>query len=264
MTRLKAFSIHFAISATIAASVVALMLLLWYAPPFFAALGGQQVLLILLGVDVVMGPLFTLIIFNPLKSRKELTIDLSIIALLQAAALIYGMNVVFQTRPVFVVFNKNLFNLVTAGMLSDEDIAKAKNPNYRTLSLTGPVYVYSEMPTDAKEGSEVMLGLLSGKDLPQFPKYYMPYEEHSVTAGRAAKPLTELKEHNPDRNADIDNAVHASGRAESDVGYLPLRAKYQDQTVLVGKSDGKVLKLLQIDPWENAALPNGNKPNSNK
>jgi hypothetical protein len=259
MSRLKAFSIHLAISAAIAASVIALMLLLWYAPPFFSALGGKHVLLILLGVDMTLGPLFTLIIFNPLKSRRALTFDLSVIAMLQIAALIYGMNVVFQARPVFVVFSRDSFDLITANMLSKEDIAKAKNPGYRSLPLTGPVYVYSEMPADVEDRNRLVFSAFSGKDLPQFPQYYMPYDEHMAVAARAAKPMAELEKLNPERSADIENLVHASGRAESDVGYLPLRAKYRDQAVLVGKHDGTILGLLEVNPWPSSAMFNHDK-----
>jgi hypothetical protein len=253
MSRLKAFSIHLSISAAIAASVVALMLLLWYAPPFFSALGGKHVLLILLGVDVTVGPLITLIIFNPLKSRKALTFDLSVIAILQSAALIFGLSVVFEARPVFVVFSKDSFDLVTANMLSKEDVAKAKYPIYRSLPLTGPVYVYSEMPGDIKERNELVWSAFSGKDLPQFPQYYMPYDQHSSAAGLAAKPIAELRKLNPECSAEIDNLIRASGRAESDVGYLPLRAKYHDQAVLVEKSNGKILAQLDVNPWPPSA-----------
>lgn len=253
MSRLKAFSIHLGISAFIAASVIAVMLLLWYAPPFFSALGGKNVLMILVGVDVTLGPLFTLIIFNPLKTRKALTFDLSVIAILQTAALIYGMSVVFEGRPVFVVFSRDSFDLVTANMLDKEDIAKAKNPRYRTLPLTGPVFVYSEMPTDIKERNELISGMLSGKDLPEFPQYYMPYGEHGAVAARAAKPVAELKNLNPERSAKIETLVKASGLADSDVGYLPLRARFHDQAVLVEKSDGKILGQLDVDPWPRTA-----------
>ena len=253
MSRWKASLIHLSISALIATAVLALMLLVWYPYPLFAAVGGQQVLLILLGVDVSIGPLITLIIFNPNKSRKALIFDLSFIALLQVAALSYGMSVVFHARPVFVVFSKNSFDLVTANMLSDEDIAKAKYPEYRTLPITGPIYVYSEMPTDIKERNEVVTSTFSGKDLPQFPQYYMPYAEHGAAAGQAAKPVADLKKLNPDNITEIDNALlkigRKSGRAETDVGYLPLRAKYQDQAVLVGKNDGRILKVLRMKPW---------------
>lgn len=250
MSRQKAFSIHLAISAAIAASVIGLMLLLWYRPPFFSALGGQHVLLILIGVDVVLGPVFTLLIFKPGKSRRALTFDLSVIAILQAAALIYGTSVMFQARPVFVVFSRDSFDLVTANMLSREDVAQARNPGYRSLPLTGPIYVYSELPTDIRERNEVVLGAFSGKDLPQFPQYYMPYKEHMAAAGQAARLIAELKKLNPGHIADIDDAIRASGRTELEVGFLPMRAKYRDETVLVGKSDGKILGLLPMKPWQ--------------
>jgi hypothetical protein len=110
------------------------------------------------------------------------------------------------------------------------------------------------MPAAIKERNEVVLGELSGKDLPQFPKYYMPYDEHMSAAGRAARPIAELQKLNPARIADIDSAIQASGRMASDVGYLPLRAKHRDQSVLVGKSDGKVLALLKINPYPPSAL----------
>ena len=249
MSRWKASLTHLTISAVIATAVLALMLLLWYPYPLFEALGGRHVLLILLGVDVSLGPLITLIIFNPKKSRKELALDLSVIALLQITALIYGMSVVFQARPVFVVFSKNSFDLVTANMLSDKDIARAGYPDYRTLPRTGPVYVYSEMPAGTRERNEVSLSAIAGKDLPQFPQYYRPYSEHRAAAARAAKHIAELRKLNPDRNAEIDDAVVHSGRSEADLGYLPLRAKYQDQAVLVVQSNGQVLAVLPMRPW---------------
>jgi hypothetical protein len=128
-----------------------------------------------------------------------LTFDFSVIAILQISALIYGASIIFQARPVFVVFSKDSFDLVTANMLSDIDIAKAKNPDYRSLPLTGPVYVYSEMPTDIKESNTMIMNIFSGKDLPQFPQYYQPYADHISAVGQAAKPIAELKKLNHDR-----------------------------------------------------------------
>ena len=250
MSRWKASSIHFAISAGIAAVVLALMLLVWYPHPIFAAVGGQQVLLILLGVDVTLGPFITLLIFNTKKSRRALTFDLSVISILQVTALIYGMSVVFNARPVYMVFSKDSFDLVTAHMLSKEDLAKAKYQDYKSLPLTGPVYVYTEMPADLKERNELVLSAFSGKDLPHFPQYYKPYAEQMAAAGRAAKPLAELKKINPDHVGEIDGAILASGRNETDIGFLPLRAKYRSLVVLVGKSDGKVLAMLTLRPWQ--------------
>lgn len=249
ITRLKASAIHLAISASIAATVSTLMLLLWYMPPLFSALGGQQVLLILLGVDITLGPLVTLIIFNPKKSRRALTFDLTLIGLIQASALLYGMTIVFHARPVFAVFTKDSFDLVTANSIRNEDLARALYPNYRSLPLTGPIYVYSAMPTAIKEKNEVVMGMLSGKDLPEFPQHYKPYAEHMMAAARAARPLAELRKINPNDSDKIDAAINSSGRNDADLGYLPMRAKYQDLAVLVGRSDGEIIGLLKLRPW---------------
>lgn len=248
MSRWKASSIHLAVSAIVAVTVLALMLLVWYPHPIFAAVGGHQVLLILLGVDMTLGPLITLLIFNTKKSRRALTLDLSIIAILQVSALIYGMSVVFHARPAYLVFVNDSFELVTANMLSEEDLAKSKYPDFRSLPVTGPVHVYAEMPAGVTEMGEVILSELNGKGLPQLPQYYKPYAEHMAAAGQAAKPMAELKKLNPDRAGEIDDEVRASGRDEMDIGFLPLHAKQEPIAVLVGKGDGKVLKMLNMRP----------------
>lgn len=249
MTRWKAFSYHITISASIAAGVSALILMLWYTPPFFSAVGGQKILIILLLIDVTLGPLITLIIFNPRKSRKELTFDLSIIAIIQALALVYGMSVIFQARPVYVVFIKDSFTLVTAVEISDTDLAKSQHPDFRSLPLAGPVYAFSEMPKNTNERNDLVSNLLQGKDLPCFPQYYKPYSENSYIVGQAAKSTGELKKLNPDHIAEINDAIKDSGKPEDELGFLPLQAKENELAVLVGKKDGKVLSILPLRPW---------------
>jgi hypothetical protein len=39
--------------------------------------GGQYLFMVLVSVDVVCGPLLTMVLFSPLKSRRELILDLS-------------------------------------------------------------------------------------------------------------------------------------------------------------------------------------------
>lgn len=249
MSRWKASLIHLTISGIIATVVLALILLLWYPHPLFAAVGGQQVLLILLAMNVTLGPLVTLIVFNAKKSRNALVLDLSVIATLQVVAFIYGMTAVFHARPVFVVFSRDSFDLVTANMLADEDIVSAKHPDYRSLPLTGPIYVYSEMPVDIKERNEVALSAFSGKDLPQFPQYYMPFSEHQAAVVGAAKLIAKLKKQNPEHGTEIDDVIRGIGLSEADLAYVPLRAKHEYLTVLVSKRDGRVLAMLRVNPW---------------
>ncbi len=252
ITRWKASAIHFSISATIALIALTLMLTLWFAPPFFSAAGGKQVLLIMLGVDVTLGPLITLIIYNAKKSRRALRFDFAVIAIMQFTALIYGMSVMFHARPVFVVFIKDSYDMVVENQLETGDIKQARLPQYRTLPITGPVYVYSELPNDIEERNKVVFAAFSGKDLPLFPKYYQPYAEHAQAAGLAARSLDELKQLNPGHEAEIEAALRKGGWKADKVGFLPLRSKFEDIAVIVNKADGKVLTSLQLNPWADA------------
>ena len=59
------------------------MLAVWYPQPYFAAMGGATLILLLIGVDVVIGPLITLIVFDPKK--KSLRFDLAVIARCKSA-----------------------------------------------------------------------------------------------------------------------------------------------------------------------------------
>ena len=67
MTKLRAFAIHLIVSATVILAFLGVMFFVWYPVPYFETDGGWKVLRILAGVDVVLGPLLTLIVFKPGK-----------------------------------------------------------------------------------------------------------------------------------------------------------------------------------------------------
>ena len=249
MTRTKAFAIHLTLSAMIASAVAALMFLFWYTPAFFSAAGGKNLLMLILGVDVTLGPLITLIIFNTKKSRKMLAFDFLIIAILQISALLYGTNIMFHSRPVFIAFMQDTFAVATADMVLDLNLEKSRNAEFKSLPLTGPVYVYAEMPSDAKEKNEVELASAFGMGLQCFPQYFKPYAEKMQLAGQAAKPLSALRKLNEANVTEIEHAILSSGRVEADLGFLPLQGVGVNMAVLLGKRDGKVLDILNLNPY---------------
>src|SRR4051812_9236072 len=89
--RLKASGIHLGVSLCVALCAALLVFAAWYPYPYREISGGRELFMIVTGVDVVLGPLITLTIFNPAKSRRELTLDLSVVAGIQIAALCYGL-----------------------------------------------------------------------------------------------------------------------------------------------------------------------------
>ena len=73
--RLKALGVHACISLLFAAAAAALVFWVWYPYPYREISGGRELFFLVMGVDVVLGPLVTFILFNPSKTRRALTLD---------------------------------------------------------------------------------------------------------------------------------------------------------------------------------------------
>ena len=109
ISRPRAFLSHLALSAVVVGAVCALIFFVWYPHPYFQAVGAWNVLRILVGVDLVLGPVLTLILFKP--GKRGLKFDLAFIACVQLAALAYGVNVIYGERPYFNVFAVDRFTV---------------------------------------------------------------------------------------------------------------------------------------------------------
>lgn len=249
MTRHRAAAIHLGISATIAVVAVGAMLMIWYPPPLFQAMGAEGLAFLLFGVDVVLGPLVTWIIFSKRKPLHLLRLDLSIIGALQLVALAYGLSVIFEARPVFELFVKDRFEVTTASEVQPAELARVTRPEFRELPFLGPRLAAAVMPADPGEQMRVMMSGVAGADLKTFPQYYVPYETQLAAVREKAKPIAVLRERQPQAAAQIDGAVKATGLAEERLGFLPLRARKRDMAVLVERSTGRIAGYAPVDPW---------------
>lgn len=245
LDRWKAFGIHLVISALIALTVVVLVVWLWYPRPYFEAMGGGVLLRLLIGVDVVLGPVITLLIFDPGKPR--LKFDLATIAVLQLAALAYGGVVMFEARPVYNVFLNDHFLTVPANSVDDDSRARAA-PEFRPLPLTGPRVVAAMLPADPKETFGITVAAaFGGPDLTDMPHLYVPYEQAAARAASVARPLVTLAQRGR-AEADAVNefvSAHGAGRA---MGYVPVRARNRDFAAIVDRKSGEIIGYLPIVP----------------
>ena len=94
---------HLLCSVGVALLAGALVFGLWFPYPYRELAGGRELFLLIVAVDVVCGPLLTMVLYNPAKPRAELWRDLGLVVIIQLAALGYGLHVVWQSRPVYLV-----------------------------------------------------------------------------------------------------------------------------------------------------------------
>jgi len=247
LTRWKAFGLHLAISALIAGTVVALVVVLWYPSPYFAAMGGEVLLRLLIGVDVVIGPLITLIIFDARKPR--LKYDLATIAVLQVAALAYGGYVMFDARPVYNVFVGDRFHTVPANSIDQDSLARSA-PGFSPLPLDGPRVVGARKPANAEESTQIaMASMVGGPDIPHLPHLYVPYASVAAEAARAAKPLVRLAQKGKEPAEQVADFVSVNGRAGRGLGFVPVKARNRDFAAVVDRKTGEIVGYLPVDPW---------------
>jgi hypothetical protein len=242
-TRWQAAGLHLLICVGIAAAVLTVMLGVWYPPPLFEAEGGFGLVFILVGVDVAIGPLITLVVFKP--GKPGLRFDLCTIALMQTAALLYGIHVVAEVRPAFIAYVKGQFEVVGALELNPADLSEGRRAEFRRISLTGPVLVAVDPPSDPQELTNLMFTALeNGKDMRHFPKYYVPYDEYRDQVLARGQTLDEVRRKEPEFVGVIEHYLAESGRTESGVRYYPLRATQAWGAAVVDAQSGELLKLL--------------------
>ena len=143
ISRYQAFASHLAISLIILAILSFIIVKYWYTGMLFEIANGWKAIGIIAGVDIILGPLLTLFIFNP--NKKSLPFDLSTIALIQIVALMYGTWTIHQSRPVAITYLHNGFSTLYANAPYTKAIMPLINSSNKQL-----VYKSNPDSTDYK------------------------------------------------------------------------------------------------------------------
>ena len=246
--RLQASAIHFCISVIIAVFAGLFVFVFWYPDPYREISGGRELFLILVTVDVILGPLITLTIFNRAKPWPTLRLDLACVGLVQLVALGYGMWTAFVARPVHLVFEFDRFRVVHAIDVPTELLVQA-SPELRTLPLFGTTVLAVRPFRDADEHLNATMAALQGLPLSARPDLWQPYADARLRVLESAKPAALLKKRFPDQAATIDRAIEQTGRAPGALLYLPLVGRKTFWTVLLDSSTADVLGFLPLDSF---------------
>lgn len=230
--RLTCFASHVVISAIIAALSVLLVFKVWYPAPLHSALGVADIFILLLCVDVVLGPLLTLVVAK--KGKKTLKTDLLAIAALQLTALFYGLYVVAEGRPVWLVYDAGRFEVV----LAHEAISQHQPQTGSRINtgFTGPVWLTTgnTAPVLFGRGDE----FLNGDNLQPLTN---AITEQAIAQ---AMPLAVLERINtPQQVMDV---LQHYPNADA---FIPMVAKERPLVVLVNKQTRELIAIADLLPW---------------
>ncbi|WP_019867306.1 hypothetical protein [Methylovulum miyakonense] len=243
--RLKVASIHFCVSLGFFLGIFYLLRNFWFPEPYFENSGGWQGIKIVASIDVVLGPLLTLIVSSPKKSMRELIGDIGIIAALQIIALLWGIYTLHNQRPVAVVFWEDSFLTVPAQALSDQNYGL---DDLSAISHTWPPLIYAEKsykPADLKK----MLELIIKDKIPPHHQtwLYRPLKEHFSEIKSKQLNIDEIIAKHQDVKNQLSpilqkhhiNDIH-------DVLYFLLQSKYSN-SVLIFDQQARYLGYINPD-----------------
>jgi len=157
---------HLFTSIIVISLISALCVFYWFPSVFILLDGTWYAILILASIDVIIGPLLTLIVVTSKKSSKELFTDLIVIILIQCSALSYGLYQIYQERIYALVHFDGVFHLVPHKEISNQTTNKALN-----VDEFGNYIVAMVLNTEIKEHAKHT----------NIPLLYSPKKYHAVT-----------------------------------------------------------------------------------
>lgn len=240
--RLNFFLSHLSISFFIALLVVGLVFFIWYSSPLARAVDVTQIFLMLLAIDVIVGPVLGLLVYK--EGKKSLKFDLSVIILIQISALCYGVFSIEQGRPAWLVFHADRFELVRKNDIILDGIDQAQ-PQFQYVSWTKPEFVAVKSAASTEQRQDDMFTeVLGGISIAQQPERYIELTQAKHQIQQRALPLIELEQYNSKNQVEKILAKYPKADA-----WLPLEANAVDMVVLINKEKAEVIKIIDLRPW---------------
>ena len=239
--KLKAAGLHAGLTTLVAILTAALVFGLWYPDALSSMVAGVSLFMIVMAVEVVLGPSMSLVIYNPEKDKAELVRDYTLVGLVQVGALFYGLYTVSISRPVYLVFVKDRIEVVSAVEYAQKDLDEA-GLDWQSLPWFGPELICTEIPDDPEEKSDLVLFGSFGKDIQLFPKYYRECKDGEIAERMFTKKQWQL-------NEQVGLEVFPKDIREGDFGWLPIVTRFGAWTAVYPNKSLEEVQYFDENPF---------------
>lgn len=248
-SRSTAAAVHLGVSMLVAALAAWLVFRVWYPYPYNEISGGRELFTLIVAVDVVLGPLLTFAVYNIAKRRRELLLDILVIAVLQIAALAYGLWTVFQARPVYLVHEVDRFQVVTAADIDTAELKKAL-PELQALPMWGVRTIGVRKAKDSQEMLASIEQAMAGRDVSMRPDWWVPMGPTQIDIlAQRGKSVEWLKAKGPEAVQRVDAVLRSAGVPDADLWVFPVVARSTGWSVLIHRQRYEVVAFVQVDSF---------------
>jgi hypothetical protein len=234
--KLQAFGYHALWSMFLISIYMALVLFVWYPLPFFFVDAGWKVNIVLILVDIVLGPVLTFVVFKP--GKKGLKFDLTLIVVIQLAALTAGAWVTYSDRPVYSAFVVDRFELVYPSDFKSNEQPAVLKPFFQL----GMAYVKALTDEERKDLTLVLA------DLKTFPDRYEPLEKYKNDLIARSIDLNQDRFYQADPKKKALWEAFIAKNNPNDYLYLPIKGRERHWVLVLERETLAVKTALDIDP----------------
>lgn len=244
LSRFQAFAIHLLISSAILGSFLSIVFFIWYPQPFFVVEGLVQIVWVLVGVDLVLGPALTLVVFK--SGKPGLARDLSIIAGIQILGFVYGAHTFYVERPAFaVMYDSDYFDVISASSM--KEIAKTSTASEYS-GIGGPAIVYVEAPKEIDDLRVILEDMKKGgPSIDRRPEYYRPLKGYINKKYELSRSLDDLQ-NIPENEAEIGKFKLKYGERVNEFAFFPIVGKLTSRLLVIDKKEEAVIDYIDIKP----------------
>jgi hypothetical protein len=245
--RLKAFGLHLLASSAALSSILGILYFGWYRWPGWQLTDVAHVVLVLVGVDVVLGPLLTLIVARSSKPRRELTRDIALIVAVQLCAMAYGTVSLWNGRPLYYAYSEKLLQLVQAYDIDAGEVALAlkENPTLAPHWYSLPRWIWAPLPDDQATAVKIVTGAITGgEDVISMPRYFKPWDQGLSVLRSRLKKVDDVPYFAPKEKNIFKARMRAAGLAADQPNCMPLTGRGHPLLAVFDPASVKIVAIF--------------------
>jgi hypothetical protein len=207
-----------------------------------------RVVLVMICVDVVLGPTLTLIIANQKKSRRELARDIGIIVAVQLCALVYGSVQLWNGRPLYYAFSENILQLVQAYDIDADEakLGREQNPALAPHWYSLPRWIWAPLPQDAETSQRIVAAAVSGgDDVISMPRYFKRWEDGVPSLRGQLKRVDDVAYFGKAEKKTLKERMKAAGLPDDQLDTMPLTGRGHPVLAVFDPASLKITAVLR-------------------
>jgi hypothetical protein len=245
--RLKAFALHLTGSTCALSLILGGLYLGWYRWPGWRLADASHVVVVMVGVDIVLGPLLTFVIAHASKPRRELVRDISMIVTVQLCALIYGTVSLWNGRPLYYAYSETVLQLVQAYDIDAQESAlgRRQNPEFAPHWYSLPRWIWAPLPQDPKVRQSIVASAIGGgDDVISMPQYFRRWDQGLPALRTQLKKVAAVAYFSGPEKKRLEQRMRSAGLATDQPNSMPLTGRGHPLLAVFDPAGVKIIAIL--------------------